>query len=145
MPQIALAGRGGSRPRGCDFGCGPNPVLRDLVRARGVDCDAYDPLFPQGEPRPPYDFILASEVFEHFREPAEEMARICSWLLPGGMLGVMTERWCSRAQFTDWPYTTDPTHIAFLHDRTWRWIEERFALERLVDDGRRVTLHRRVR
>ena len=63
-------------------------------------------------------------------------------LRPGGILGVMTERWSRLEDFESWPYTTDPTHLGFYHAHTLDWIAHRFGLELLFDDGRRVTVHR---
>lgn len=126
--------------RGLDYGCGPEPVLAELVRRRGFTCDAYDPLFHPDPPRPPYAFVLASEVFEHFHEPAREIERLCALLAPGAILGVMTERWRSREQLGAWAYLSDPTHVSLYHERTMDWIAGAFGLEIVAGDRERITL-----
>ncbi len=130
--------------RGLDFGCGPQPVLAELARRRGFTCDAYDPLFHPDPPQPPYEVVLASEVFEHFHKPAREIERLVELVAPGGILGVMTERWRDRAQWRKWPYLSDPTHVSFYHDRTMEWIAGAHRLELIGGDAERVTVFRRV-
>jgi SAM-dependent methyltransferase len=152
---------------GLDFGCGPAPVLAGLAADSGHVCDAYDPLFapdglsdgspgesPEGgaetvrtgksDLRPAYDFVLCCEVLEHFRTPGEEIARLCARVRPGGILGVMTERWTSLEGFGRWPYASDPTHIAFYHERTLEWIGRRHGLEQIYADAERVTIFRQT-
>lgn len=130
--------------KGLDFGCGPSAVLGSLVQGHGLACDAYDPHFHAMPPRPPYDFILAAEVFEHFRHPGGEIAKLVALLGRPGILGIMTERWTDPDAFADWHYTSDPTHVAFYHARTLQWIGRRWELERIFDDGERVTILRRT-
>ncbi|MEX2114104.1 MAG: methyltransferase domain-containing protein, partial [Pirellulales bacterium] len=54
--------------RGLDFGCGPGPTLSLLVERQGIACANYDPFFAPNELQPPYDFIFATECFEHFTD-----------------------------------------------------------------------------
>jgi len=128
--------------RGLDYGCGPVPVLSRLAQAQGIACDDYDPFFVDGPLRPPYDVVFASECFEHFHHPAEEMARILALLKPGGFLGIMTERWTTLAAFEDWYYARDPTHVAFYHADTFDFICERFGLASVWRDEKRVIILR---
>jgi SAM-dependent methyltransferase len=129
--------------RGLDYGCGPHPVLVQLLRQRGLHCEGYDPLFADHPLQPPYDFILSTECFEHFRTPQRDIARICALLVPGGWLGIMTELWTSLDRFATWAYTRDRTHVVFYHLHTLHWIAARFGLELLWQDGCRVALFRR--
>lgn len=129
--------------RGLDFGCGPQPVLAELARRRGFACDTYDPLFHPDPPQAPYRYVLASEVFEHLHEPAREIERLVALVAPGGILGVMTERWRSREQLPSWTYLSDPTHVCFFHDRTMAWIAGAHGLEIVAGDAERVTVFRR--
>jgi SAM-dependent methyltransferase len=128
--------------RGLDYGCGPGPVLGQLVRRHGLACDDYDPLFANRPLTPPYDFIFSTETWEHFREPAATITHLVSLLAPGGLLGVMTERWVTPEQFATWYYTRDPTHVVFYHAETFGWIFGRFRLHPVWDDGSRVCLMR---
>ena len=128
--------------KGLDYGCGESAVLASLVRARGRRCDAFDPYFHPEPPTAPYGFLLAAEVFEHFRRPGEEIERLLALIAPGGILGVMTERWSNQDAVARWHYVSDPTHVAFYHERTFDWIGRRHALELLHRDAERVTVFR---
>lgn len=130
--------------RGLDYGCGPNPVLADLVRRHGLRCAIYDPLFADRPLHPPYDFLFCTECFEHFRVPARDIARICALLKPGGWLGIMTELWTSPGHFSTWAYARDPTHVAFFHERTLHFLCQVFPLELIRQDQGRVAIFRRT-
>lgn len=133
--------------RGLDFGCGPAPALADMLSGAGFPTAVHDPhFFPQPEPVVSCcDFITATEVFEHLRTPRQTIARLWSWLRPGGILVVMTLRPPAVAAFGSWSYRLDPTHIAFWPAATFRWLatwlkaDVRFPSSRLVvltrDDG----------
>lgn len=133
-----------SNMQGLDYGCGPGPTLSLLLQQQGISCDNYDPFFTQAPINPPYDFILATECFEHFFFPAKEMQKICAWLKPGGLLGVMTERQTTPEQFKTWYYTKDPTHIVFYHTDTFDYLCRHYGLVRLWDDTKRVSIFRRL-
>ncbi|MDN5369158.1 MAG: hypothetical protein PWP74_466 [Shewanella sp.] len=126
--------------QGLDFGCGPGPTMSQLLVRQGIACDNYDPAFFPITLRAQYDFILASECFEHFHQPANEIARLSEHLSPGGILGVMTDRWQTPAQFYDWHYTRDPTHCSFFHLDSFRWICQHFGMTLLFHDERRVVI-----
>ena len=129
--------------RGLDYGCGPTPVLSRLAQDQGIACDDYDPFFVDGPLRPPYDVVFASECFEHFHHPAEEMAHILGLLKPGGLLAIMTERWTTLAAFADWYYAQDPTHVVFYHADTFDFLCERFGLTPVWREEKRVIILRR--
>jgi hypothetical protein len=139
----------GPGARGLDYGCGPEPVLASLARDHGLGCDAFDPLFHSQPPSPPYDFVMASEVFEHFRAPAREIARIVPFLDPGGpgrrggLLAVMTLAWRDGADLARWHYLSDPTHLAVYREETFDWIAAHYGLRVEWSDGERVILLRR--
>ena len=113
--------------RGLDFGCGPAPVLSEMLTAAGFPCAAYDPFFAPDatllEKR--YDFITCSEVVEHAHDPARMFATLRPMLAPGGILGVMTMFYPGEDAFADWWYRRDPTHVCFYNEATMRWIGER--------------------
>lgn len=129
--------------KGLDFGCGPGPVLSGLARRQGLDCEDYDPYFADRRPEPPYDFVFATEVFEHFRRPDRDLQRVCELVKPGGLLGVMTERWTSLKAFSGWYYARDPTHVAFYHLKTFDFICRRHGFSMLWKDGSRVIILRK--
>ncbi len=128
---------------GLDYGCGPGPTLSRLVKQEGMDCEDYDPFFVFNPLDKSYDFILATECFEHFRRPDEEIQRVRSLLKPGGLLGLMTERWTSLEGFRKWYYTRDPTHVSFYHATTFKYICKRRRFKILWQDEERVVILRR--
>ncbi|MEX1113366.1 MAG: class I SAM-dependent methyltransferase [Patescibacteria group bacterium] len=113
--------------RGLDFGCGPTPVLSEMLTAAGFPCAAYDPFFAPDEALldSRYDFITCSEVVEHAHDPASMFATLQRMLAPGGILGVMTMFHPGEDAFADWWYRRDPTHVCFYDEATMRWIGER--------------------
>ncbi|MBK9120030.1 MAG: methyltransferase domain-containing protein [Phycisphaerales bacterium] len=78
--------------RGLDFGCGPGAAFGRMLEDAGRTVRSYDPLFAPDEQvwARTYDFIVASEVFEHLYHPRDELNRRFGVLRPGGVLGVMT-------------------------------------------------------
>ncbi|MGK2935825.1 MAG: class I SAM-dependent methyltransferase [Gemmatimonadaceae bacterium] len=112
--------------RGLDFGCGPTPVLSEILTAVGFPCAAYDPFFAPDETLldKRYDFITCSEVVEHAHDPARMFATLRRMLAPDGILGVMTMFHPGEDAFADWWYRRDPTHVCFYNEATMRWIGE---------------------
>jgi len=110
--------------RGLDFGSGPKPVLAHMFREDGFETDSYDPFFAENPTvfARKYDFITASEVLEHLRDPGGELERIFQILKPGGILGIMTEMLPDRSDFGSWYYKRDMTHISFYSPPVFRWI-----------------------
>lgn len=111
---------------GLDYGCGPGPVGAEMLRERGHDVMEYDPIF---SPNPvalayDYDFILCSEVVEHFHEPAREFDKLAKLLKPGGWLAIMTGFQSDDRLFAQWHYRRDPTHVAFYREATLRQIAQ---------------------
>ena len=119
-----LAARLGRGAEGLDYGCGPGPGGAAMLREKGLGVTLYDPFFAPDaaalERR--YDFILCSEVAEHFHRPAEAFDRLDGLLRPGGVLGVMTCFQTDDARFAGWHYRRDPTHVVFYREETLRRI-----------------------
>jgi hypothetical protein len=91
---------------GLDFGSGPGPTLSVMLEQAGMHVTLYD---PQYAPRSAvlerrYDFVTATEVVEHFHDPARDWARLASLLKPAGVLGVMTKQPLDRRRFEQWHY-----------------------------------------
>ncbi len=126
--------------KGLDYGCGPVPTLSVLVHQQGFSCDDYDPFFFPQIPADKYDFIFATECFEHFFKPAKEISKITKLLTPGGILVVMTETWESAEAFQTWYYAKDVTHVVFYHSRTFRFIAEKYGFELLKSNNERVII-----
>ncbi|MCA9064029.1 MAG: class I SAM-dependent methyltransferase [Planctomycetaceae bacterium] len=116
--------------QGLDYGCGPVPVLADLLSALGHDVKGFDPWFA---PAPElceqtFDFVVCSETAEHFRCPSVDFGILRRLLRPGGWLGIMTQRPpvsdSPSQSFLNWYYQRDPTHVAFYSERTFQWIAD---------------------
>lgn len=114
--------------QGLDYGCGPGPGGAAMLRERGFDVVEFDPVFAADRAvlGRKYDFILCSEVFEHFHHPADEIERLDGLLEDGGWLGVMTGFERPVQDFATWHYRRDPTHVVFYRRATF----ERLAEER---------------
>jgi len=117
-----------------DYGSGHEPVLAELLRRNGFECDIYDPYFFPALPGKTYDLVISTEVFEHFRDIREELSKIRSILDRGGFLAVGTSFHDSTGNFGDWWYASDPTHISFFGNRTFEWIAKRFGFSIIYTD-----------
>lgn len=116
---------------GLDFGSGPGPTLSVMFEEAGHDVEIYDPFYSPDETplTRQYDFVTASEVVEHFRNPADDLQRLWSCVKPGGLLGIMTKQVIDQASFANWHYKNDPTHISFFSRETFNWLAEDWLAE----------------
>ena len=117
-----------------EFGCGPGPVLADLMAKKGVKVDIYDPYFFPDESykNKNYDLITSTEVFEHLIKPAEEIEGLLSILKEDGILAIMThfhKKGKKDFKFEDWWYKWDKTHITFYSHKTMEWIADKYNLD----------------
>ncbi len=135
-----------SNAQGLDYGCGPGPVAAHLLSLKGYSINLYDPyFFPRRELRASsYDFIICSEVAEHFKHPREEF-EVLRWLLrPGGRLYIMTLLWTNVLPFSEWHYQRDLTHVSFYCRDTFEWITKDFEFQQLeIQEPRLVVLRKR--
>ena len=126
---------------GLDFGSGPGPTLSVMFEEAGHRMAIYDPFYA-ADTSPlaiQYDFVTASEVAEHFRRPADDLARLWSCVRPGGLLGIMTKMALDREAFVRWHYTNDPTHVSFFSRETFAWLAAEWSAE-LTFAGQDVAL-----
>jgi len=117
--------------RGLDFGCGPGPTLSVMFEERGFAMEVYDLYYAPDETvwGRTYDFITASEVAEHLRDPRTVFRCLWAHLQPGGYLGIMTQLVPRNVDFATWPYQNDPTHICFFSEKTFRRLAESWNAE----------------
>lgn len=115
---------------GLDFGSGPGPTLSLMLEDAGHSCAVYDKFYAADESvwERQYDFITATEVFEHLTEPAIVVQRLLSCLKPDGYFALMTQRWISLERFQNWQYRNDATHIIFMHEHTCQWLANTYSL-----------------
>jgi SAM-dependent methyltransferase len=122
LGQVAdvVAGLGVGQPRVLDFGSGEKAVLAEILRQRGFDCVAYDPLYGKGTSavRDRYDLVVLCEVIEHLRDLRAELALLEQRLSPGGRIVVRTQYYPSVAGMSSWWYARDATHLNFFSERT---------------------------
>lgn len=113
-----------TKSEGLDYGCGPGPALAAMLREAGHKVALYDPFFHPdlAALRRDYDFITSTEVAEHFHRPAEEFDRLMTLIRPGGWLAIMTCFQTDDADFRNWHYRLDPTHVVFYREATLRHI-----------------------
>ena len=118
------------RAVGIDVGCGPAPVLSELLSTTGRPTRYYDPqFFPDRAPlRETYDFVTCCEVVEHAHDPAVLFTQLVGLLRPHGVLGVMTSLRDPHAEFARWWYRRDTTHVCFYSMRTLQWVAEHFDM-----------------
>jgi 2-polyprenyl-3-methyl-5-hydroxy-6-metoxy-1,4-benzoquinol methylase len=123
-----IATRLSAGSRGLDFGCGPGPTLSVMFAEGGYDMAIYDPLYAPDETvlATQYDFVTATEVVEHFRNPAAALATLWGCVKPGGYLGIMTKLVRDKVAFATWHYTHDATHICFFSTDTFAWLGTRW-------------------
>lgn len=111
---------------GLDFGCGSGPTLSVMLEEAGHQVALYDPFY---HPSPntlktPYDFITATEVLEHLRQPRHDLVALWNCLCQSGWFGVMTKRAKDRKSFAKWHYKQDPTHVCFWSNSTFQWLAD---------------------
>ncbi len=115
--------------KGLEFGCGPGPVLAQMLTQAGYEMTVYDKFYADNRDalEQVYDFVTTTEVIEHLRNPQEVLARLWMLLKPGGTLGVMTKRVTTAEAFSRWHYKNDQTHIIFFHSKTFEWLGKQWG------------------
>ena len=116
-----------SELKALDFGCGPAPVLAQMLEELGVSTRVYDPFFaniPEALEHT-YNIITCTEAIEHFHQPHREWAMFCRLLAENGILAVMTKRVIDKARFASWHYKNDPTHVCFFSESTFQYLAQR--------------------
>ncbi len=140
-PMIARLGPGAA---GLEFGSGPGPTLSVMFEEAGYHMQIYDPYFADqpGVFKKKYDFITASEVVEHLREPGRDLDKLWHCLKPGGWLGILTQMVKNPSAFKTWRYIDDPTHICFFSIATFKWQAQRWGVP-VYFTGKDVVLFRK--
>ncbi|MFC6635395.1 class I SAM-dependent methyltransferase [Microbulbifer taiwanensis] len=130
---------------GLDFGCGPAPLLAQMLTEAGHRVELYDTYFAPnaGAMRREYDFIVSTEVIEHLSAPREELQHLWGILRPGGMMALMTKLVLSPERFTNWHYIRDPTHICFFSQQTFRWLAGQLQAELQFADSDVILLRKK--
>lgn len=127
---------------GLDFGAGPGPILSYLLKETGYNVETYDPFFFPNHSllEKKYDYIMASEVAEHFFNPFEEFTKLKQMLKEEGILFIYTDLYFEGLDFSSWYYKNDPTHVFFYSKDTFHWIQKTIGFRSLKLEGRLVIL-----
>jgi len=129
-----------------DYGCGPGPVLVELLRRRGHDAVGYDPYFASNaDLSRPFDVVFCTETAEHFRRPRESFEHLASLIAPAGMLAVMTAWHPGPDGVGQWWYVRDETHVSFYALRTFEWIARRWGFTFEATVHREIVILRSAR
>jgi 2-polyprenyl-3-methyl-5-hydroxy-6-metoxy-1,4-benzoquinol methylase len=119
---------GGQQCRFLDFGCGPGYVANLLAFRKGWDVYGFEPfMLPQYLPsrnlasrdqllaHAPFNLIVASEVLEHFVDPASELRQISEIMADTGFLYVTTGLYRTPGCDKNWSYLAPQSgqHVSF--------------------------------
>lgn len=130
---------------GLDFGSGPQPTLSVMFEEAGHDMAIFDQFYANipSAMEKQYDFITATEVLEHLREPIKELERMWGCLKDGGFLGIMTNLEIDKERFYSWYYKNDLTHICFFSKSTFTWLAERWKADLTFIDRDVTIFHKK--
>lgn len=121
-----------------DFGCGPGPVLQELLKRHGFHAQVYDPYFAPSMPQRTFDLITATEVLEHVYGPAKVWEGLAALLKRDAVLAIMTHFHPGQDAFAAWWYRRDPTHVVFYSEATFRWLCGAYGFRLLFSDSKKT-------
>jgi hypothetical protein len=128
--------------KGLDYGCGPGPALAKMLNEAGYQVNIYDPIF-YNDPKAiqtTYDYVICTEVIEHFKEPIKEFLKLKELLKPDGILAMMTLIYNSKIDFANWHYRRDPTHVSFYSATTLEKLCSSINMELMYSDNHRIVI-----
>lgn len=123
---------------GLDYGAGPGPVIASLLQKEGYHLNLYDPYFhiyPENLAKK-YDYIICSEVIEHFHKPYEEFKGLANMLNENGRIFCLTSLYDEDIDFGGWNYKNDETHVFFYHKDALEWIRNKLDFSDLEIEGK---------
>ena len=90
-------------------------MLTGLLKKKGYDCTAYDPLFDHNvnQKKNLYDVLIACEVVEHLRDLRDELFMIRELVKDRSEIIIRTQLYPQPEGFLKWWYIQDLTHINF--------------------------------
>lgn len=131
---------------GLDYGAGPGPVVQHLLERAGYQIKLYDPFFhnhPENLQKL-YDYIILTEVVEHFHSPNLEFQKLTNLLKEGGILYILTHSYDDSIDFESWYYKNDRTHTFFYTAEAFEWICNYFGFQNLEIKNRIIQLKKIV-
>lgn len=84
------------------------------------------------------DALVAWDVLEHCKEPAEVLSAMRTWVRPGGVIALAIpniEGAGARLFGQNWRYRMSPIHVHFFTERWWQQQCARLGLERVQTVG----------
>ena len=119
--------------QGLDYGAGPSSVVVHMLQKKHYSIDSYDPIFHQDQKilNQKYDYLVCTEVVEHFKNPIVEFEKMLSLLKPQSLLFLKTGLTDSVKNFSEWHYHRDPTHVGFFNQKSLESLETRLSILRL--------------
>ncbi|MBN2188849.1 MAG: class I SAM-dependent methyltransferase [Chitinispirillaceae bacterium] len=120
-----------------DYGSGKEAVLTRLLKERGYDSTAYDPLYNIGKDAllSTYDAIVLCEVVEHLRDLDREISTIRKAAGEKGKVVIRTRLYPSAKGFAGWWYKNDITHVNFFSRRTMAHCAAMLGREKVRQHG----------
>lgn len=114
--------------QGLDFGAGPGPTLSLMLQENGYKMTVFDVFYAKNQEalKQKYDFITATEVWEHLSQPGKVIDSLFSMGKEKFLMGIMTKR-VPNSHFGAWHYIKDPTHITFYDEKTLAYIADKYA------------------
>lgn len=130
--------------KGLDYGCGPGPAIPHILSREGYSVEKYDPFFHPDKTvlKKTYDFIVLSEVVEHFHFPRREFTRLNNLLRKNGWIAIMTCFQAEDDKFVNWYYRRDLTHVVFYKEKTFYHIAEQYGWKCEVPKKDVVLMHK---
>jgi len=131
-----------------DFGCGPGPVMAELLKRKGYELSLYDKYFYDDAHSllKVHDCIISTEVVEHLVNPFDTLERLVNdSLKPCGILALMTQFHPNDDErFLKWYYRLDETHIGFFSPATFAYIAQKLGLKILFIDGKDTVVFQKL-
>lgn len=127
---------------GLDYGCGPGPVISEMLKKHGYNVILFDPYFypEHSYLNQKYDYIFSCEVFEHFKNPKYEIEKLYNLLKPNGYLYIMTHIYEADIPFECWYYRRDPTHVFIYTKKTFEYIAGKYQMSIIKHNKRLVIM-----
>lgn len=125
---------------GLDFGSGKESAISHVLKNKSFKINTYDPFFNDDKNvlKQKYDFIICSEVIEHFYNVEFEFKKLSLMLNTNGQLICMTLLYEPNINFKKWYYKEDPTHVFFYQNQTIEYISKTFNFRSFTIDNRLI-------
>jgi hypothetical protein len=131
-----------SDPMILDFGSGPDYVLTRVLREKGKQCVAYDPVYGLGMENldRSYDIVILCETIEHVRDLHAEAHLLRRISKPVGYVLIRTQLYKNEKAVLDWWYAIDETHINFLNERSCAYLAKLLGKENFYSNNKDMVI-----